>query len=47
MGALLAGLVALTLFAGPLTGYMQDTADQLTNPQLYYDSVLRQQEGSR
>lgn len=47
VGALLAGLVALTLFAGPLTGYMQDTADQLTNPQLYYDSVLRQQEGSR
>ncbi len=46
-GMLLAGAVALALFAGPLTRYLQDTADQLTNPQLYYESVLRQQEGSR
>ncbi|MBU3030046.1 monovalent cation/H+ antiporter subunit D [Paracoccus marinaquae] len=46
-GTLLAGSVALTLFAGPLTRYLQGTADQLTSPQIYYESVLRQQEGSR
>ena len=46
-GTLLAGSVALTLFAGPITSYLQQTADQLTQPELYYESVLRQQEGSR
>jgi multicomponent K+:H+ antiporter subunit D len=47
VGLLLAGLVAMTIFAGPLTGYLQETAQQLTNPQLYQDSVLRMQEGSK
>ncbi|MEO1960523.1 MAG: proton-conducting transporter membrane subunit, partial [Paracoccus sp. (in: a-proteobacteria)] len=46
-GALLAGMVVLTVFAGPLTDYLQRTADQLTNPTLYYESVLRQQEGAK
>lgn len=47
VGGLLAGAVLLTFFAGPITGYLQDTADQLTNPQPYHESVLQQQEGSR
>lgn len=47
VGSLLAGSVVLTLLAGPITGYLQDTAAQLTNPQLYHESVLRQQEGAR
>lgn len=46
-GLLLAGLVAMTVFAGPLTAYLQATANQLTDPQSYYESVLRQQEGAR
>ena len=46
-GALLAGSVALTLFAGPVTRYLQDTAIQLNTPELYHESVLRRQEGSR
>ncbi len=46
-GTLLAGSVALTLFAGQITAYLQKTTDQLTQPQLYYESVLRRQEGSR
>ncbi|MFV0386783.1 monovalent cation/H+ antiporter subunit D [Paracoccus sp. (in: a-proteobacteria)] len=46
-GGLLAGSVVLTLFAGPLTGYLQKTAEQLKQPELYYESVLIRQEGSR
>ncbi|MDP5308230.1 monovalent cation/H+ antiporter subunit D [Paracoccus spongiarum] len=47
VGGLLAGTVALALFAGPLTGYLRQTAAQLTDPAPYLESVLRQQEGSR
>ncbi|MDP0929786.1 monovalent cation/H+ antiporter subunit D [Paracoccus onubensis] len=47
VGGLLAGSVAMTVFAGPLTGYLQHMAEQLTQPELYYDSVLRMQEGAR
>lgn len=46
-GGLLAGSVAITIFAGPLTGYLQETADQLTQPALYFESVLQNQEGTR
>lgn len=46
-GLLLAGTVALAVFAGPTTAYLQQTAAQLGSPQLYDASVLRQQEGSR
>lgn len=46
-GLLLAGTVAMALFAGPFSGYLQKTAQQLTDPQPYLDTVLRQQEGSR
>jgi multicomponent K+:H+ antiporter subunit D len=47
IGLLLSGLIAMTVFAGPLTGYLQDTAQQLTSPQLYHDAVLGQQEGTK
>ena len=46
-GALLAGLVVLTVAAGPVTQAMQDTAQQLTTPQLYIDAVLTGQEGAK
>jgi len=38
--ALLAGLVALTVFAGPVTGYTKATAQQLFDPGIYIDAVL-------
>ena len=44
---LLAGSVALTIFAGPITDYLQVMAEQLTTPALYSETVLRMQEGSR
>lgn len=47
VGGLLAGSVAMTVFAGPLSEHLQQTADQLTRPALYYESVLQQQEGTR
>ncbi len=37
---LLAGLVALTVFAGPVTGYTDATAQQLFEPGNYIDAVL-------
>lgn len=37
----------MTVFAGPLSEHLQQTADQLTRPALYYESVLQQQEGTR
>ncbi len=46
-GALLAGLVALTVFAGPVMRQMQDIAGQLTAPQIYIDAVLTGQEGAK
>jgi len=45
VGALLAGSVAITLLAGPLTDYLHITALQLTDPQTYIDAVLTGQEG--
>ncbi len=38
VGALLAGLVALTVFAGPVTGWMEDTATQLHTPSAYIEA---------
>ena len=40
LGALLALIVALTLFAGPVMGYMQATAVQLFTPLVYVEAVL-------
>ncbi|MDV7271989.1 monovalent cation/H+ antiporter subunit D [Thioclava sp. A2] len=39
-GALIAGLVALTVFAGPATGWLRVTADQLHHPQAYIGAVM-------
>lgn len=47
IGGLLAASVALTVFAGPISGYLQQMAEQLNQPELYYNSVLHMQEGSR
>ncbi|SCZ55152.1 multisubunit potassium/proton antiporter, PhaD subunit [Epibacterium ulvae] len=38
--ALIAGLVALTLFAGPMSSYAQATAEQLFTPTAYLETVL-------
>ncbi|MCF7698371.1 monovalent cation/H+ antiporter subunit D [Loktanella sp. M215] len=40
IGSLLALLVALTVFAGPVTGFLNATATQLFNPQPYIAAVL-------
>ncbi|MDB6181695.1 monovalent cation/H+ antiporter subunit D [Paracoccus fistulariae] len=45
--ALLAGTALLTIFAGPVTDYLQDTAAQLTQPSPYIDSILQNQEGTK
>ncbi len=42
--ALLAGLVLLTVFAGPMMDYTEATAAQLFDPSLYIDAVLRRAE---
>ena len=47
VGALLAGMALLTIFAGPVSDYAQATADQLLHPAAYIDAVLNQQEGTR
>ncbi|PCJ05339.1 MAG: monovalent cation/H+ antiporter subunit D [Rhodobacteraceae bacterium] len=41
---LLAGLVLLTVFAGPMMDYTEATAAQLFDPSLYIDAVLRRAE---
>ena len=40
IGALLAGLVLLTAFAGPLGAWLDDAAAQLYQPGHYIDAVL-------
>ena len=40
VGGCVAMLAALTVFAGPLTGYLRDTGDQLLTPAPYVESVL-------
>ncbi|WP_374328351.1 monovalent cation/H+ antiporter subunit D [Azonexus sp.] len=40
IGLLLAGNVALTLFAGPLTAYLEATAQQVFAPHRYIEAVL-------
>jgi multicomponent K+:H+ antiporter subunit D len=44
VGLLLAGLVALTVFAGPVTGYLAETAAQLHDLDSYLQPVLYLQE---
>jgi multicomponent K+:H+ antiporter subunit D len=39
--ALLGGLVAVSVFAGPVTSYTEATADQLFDPGIYIDAVLK------
>ncbi|WP_372573266.1 monovalent cation/H+ antiporter subunit D [Ruegeria jejuensis] len=39
--ALLTGLIALTIFAGPATEFAGETAEQLFNPDRYIDAVLK------
>ena len=43
----LAGLVALTVFAGPVLRMTDTIADQLFSPRPYVESVLIHQEGAR
>ena len=45
--ALVAGMAALTVFAGPVMDYATATARQLADPAPYVESVLVRQEGSR
>ncbi|MCR9219852.1 MAG: monovalent cation/H+ antiporter subunit D [Alphaproteobacteria bacterium] len=40
VGFMLAGMVGLTLFAGPVTGYLADAAAQLYDPSDYITTVL-------
>ena len=47
IGLLLAGLVALTLCAGPATRLAEATALQLYDPSAYQDAVLLGQEGTK
>ncbi len=47
VGVLLAGLVALTIFAGPALRMTESIADQLFSPNPYVESVLVDQEGAR
>ena len=46
-GLLLAGIVALTIFAGPVMRFAGDTAHQLHDASAYLDAVLYQQEGTK
>lgn len=43
--ALVAGMVALTVFAGPMMRFADATARQLVDPEPYIGAVLRDQEG--
>ena len=45
--ALIAGLVAMTVLAGPMTRFTAATAAQLTDPRPYVEAVLVRQEGAR
>ena len=45
--ALISGLVAMTVLAGPLTRFTAATAEQLTDPRPYVEAVLIRQEGAR
>ena len=47
VGLLIAGLVAITLAAGPVTANLQRTADQLFDTGAYVDAVLVRQEDAR
>ena len=47
VGLLLSGLAALTIFAGPVTAYMADTAAQLQDRGSYIQPVLEMQEGTK
>ncbi|MFV0301908.1 MAG: monovalent cation/H+ antiporter subunit D [Paracoccus sp. (in: a-proteobacteria)] len=47
IGLLLAGLVALTVLAGPVTGYLGRTAAQLHDPEAYLQPVLHLQEDTK
>jgi len=44
-GALVAGMVALTVLAGPMMRYAEATARQLIDPAPYVEAVLERQEG--
>ncbi|WP_112873448.1 monovalent cation/H+ antiporter subunit D [Paracoccus endophyticus] len=46
-GALVAGMVALAVFGGPVMDYARETARQLVDPAPYVDAVLLRQEGTR
>ncbi|HSG55347.1 MAG TPA: monovalent cation/H+ antiporter subunit D, partial [Paracoccaceae bacterium] len=43
--ALLAGVALLSVLAGPITGYLEQTAAQLFAPQDYIDAVMRTPQG--
>lgn len=45
VGALIAAMVVLTVLAGPMMRFAQDTAAQLSDPQPYIEAVLERQEG--
>jgi len=47
VGALLAGIVALTIFAGPVMRFADQTAAQLHDPARYLGAVLENQEGTK
>lgn len=47
VGLLLAGIVALTVFAGPAMRFAEATAAQLHNPGAYLHAVLDMQEGTK
>ena len=46
-GALVAGMVLLTVLAGPVMDYAQATARQLADPMPYIEAVLVRQEGTK
>lgn len=46
-GALVAGMVLLTVLAGPVMDYAQATARQLADPMPYIEAVLLRQEGTK
>jgi len=45
VGALIAAMAVLTVLAGPMMRFAQDTAAQLSDPQRYIEAVLERQEG--
>lgn len=44
VGLLIAAVVALSVMAGPVTGYLQTVTDQLHDTDAYVDAVLVRQE---